>query len=334
MKIVVGGTGFVGTHLLLALTAREQQVVATYRKSDKITRVKALFAHENRQADFEKISWRYADVTDVPSLELALTGITTLYNCSGFVSFEPKDYQKLLKINIEGTANLVNCALHLGIETFIHVSSIAALGAMPLPELPINEEAEWNRELKNSDYAISKYGAEIEVWRGEQEGLRVLIVNPGVILGIGFGSNSGKLFFDFATKNKYGFPDGTTAFVSVRDVAACILELEKGNYFGKRFILSAGNFSVAEIGNAIRKAANRSQIQRSVTATALWTASVLEYFPSLFGLTPRRLSFAVVRSALSKDQYSNELLLNTLAFQFTDLLKTIQELTAFYQKKP
>lgn len=333
MKIVVGGTGFVGTHLLLALTATHNRVLATYRNKDKKALTKALFECENRSADFDKIDWRYADVTDIPSLELALTGVSTLYNCSGFVSFEPKDYQKLLKINIEGTANLVNCALHLGIETFIHVSSIAALGAMPLPELHINEEAEWNRELKNSDYAISKFGAEIEVWRGEQEGLRVLIVNPGVILGIGFGKNSGKSFFNFATKNKYGFPYGTTAFVSVRDVAASILELEKGNHFGKRFILSAGNFSISTVANAIRQAANLSPTKRSLTAGTLWTASVLEYLPSLFGLKPRRLSFSIVRSALSKDQYSNELIANTIRFEFSSLEKMVQELTLFYQKK-
>jgi nucleoside-diphosphate-sugar epimerase len=332
MKIVVGGTGFVGTHLLLALTATHNRVLATYRNQDKKARTKALFDYENRSADFDKIDWRYADVTDIPSLELALTGVSTLYNCSGFVSFEPKDYQKLLKINIEGTANLVNCALHLGIETFIHVSSIAALGAMPLPELPITEEAEWNRELKNSDYAISKFGAETEVWRGEQEGLRVLIVNPGVILGIGFGKNSGKSFFNFATKNKYGFPDGTTAFVSVRDVAASILELEKGNHFGQRFILSAGNFSISTVANEIRKAANLSPTKRSLTAGTLWTASVLEYLPSLFGLIPRRLSFSMVRSALSKDQYSNERLIKTVGFEFQSLQKTIQELTLFYLK--
>ncbi|OYQ44788.1 NAD-dependent epimerase/dehydratase family protein [Flavobacterium aurantiibacter] len=332
MKIVVGGTGFVGTHLLLALTAREQQVVATYRKSDKITRVKALFAHENRQADFEKISWRYADVTDIPSLELALTDITTLYNCSGFVSFEPKDYQKLLKINIEGTANLVNCALHLGIETFIHVSSIAALGAMPLPDLPINEEAEWNRELKNSDYSISKYGAEIEVWRGEQEGLRVLIVNPGVILGIGFGNNSGRLLTKFATQNTYGFPPGTTAFVSVTDVVAALLELEAKQLFGKRFILSAGNYSVFEIGNKIRAAARLATVNKQLSAGMLWTASVLEYLPALFGLKRRRLSFAMVRSALSLDQYSNDSVREQLGFTFENIDTTVATMTEFYSK--
>ncbi len=332
MKIVVGGTGFVGTHLLLALTATHNRVLATYRNNEKKARTKALFDYENRSADFDKIDWCYADVTDIPSLELALTGVSTLYNCSGFVSFEPKDYQKLLKINIEGTANLVNCALHLGIETFIHVSSIAALGAMPLPELPINEEAEWNRELKNSDYAISKYGAEIEVWRGEQEGLRVLIVNPGVILGIGFGSNSGRTLTKFATKNTYGFPPGTTAFVSVTDVVSAILELEAKELFGKRFIISAGNYSVFEIGNKIRAAAKLATINKQLSAGVLWAASVLEYLPALFGLKRRRLSFALVRSALSHDQYSNAKVLEQLSFSFKNIDTTVASMTEFYGK--
>ena len=143
---------------------------------------------------FEKINWLEADILDVPSLEIAFVGIEYVYHCAALVSFHKNDFSRLIKLNREGTANIVNFCLSVGVKKLCYVSSISALGNGTEHNLIINEETERNNEVVRSDYSISKFGAEMEVWRGFQEGLEVVIVNPGVIFGNGFPKEGSSLF--------------------------------------------------------------------------------------------------------------------------------------------
>ena len=140
-----------------------------------------------------------------------------VYHCAALVSFNPKDYRTMRTINIDGTANLVNLCIENKVEKICFVSSIASIGKS-LNNKPITEENEWNPEEKHHGYAITKYGAEMEVWRASQEGLNVVIVNPGVILGVGFWkTGTGKLFTTIKNGFKF-YTEGITGFVDVKDV--------------------------------------------------------------------------------------------------------------------
>ncbi len=195
MILVTGGTGLVGAHLLLHLIENGEQVRAIYRTEANCVKTKALFSHYHKEHLFGAIEWIPGDILDIPSLEMAFQDIKQVYHCAALISFDPKDEDAIRKTNIEGTANIVNFCLAKKTEKLCFVSSIAALGDLAPHESEITETTEWNPEKPHSDYAISKYGAEMEVWRGQQEGLKVIIVNPGVILGPGFPSQgSGTLF--------------------------------------------------------------------------------------------------------------------------------------------
>jgi nucleoside-diphosphate-sugar epimerase len=165
MILVTGATGLVGSHLLVQLLQENEEVKALFRSEKQIEKVKNVFAFYNQTALFDKIKWVKGDITDIPSLEIAFENITHVYHCAALISFDPSDEDELRKINIEGTANVVNCCIDFGVKKLCHVSSIAALGTPKEHETTITEETEWNPEELHSDYAITKYGAEMEVWR-------------------------------------------------------------------------------------------------------------------------------------------------------------------------
>src|SRR5690606_140364 len=189
MILVTGATGLVGSHLIVKLLQENEEVKAIYREEKSLSAVKNVFQYYNSESLFEKINWIKADITDIPSLEKTFEGIKKVYHCAAFISFDPNDKEKLMKINAEGTANIVNCCLDFKVEKLCYVSSVAALGDPTDKQHIITEETEYNPERLHNEYAISKYAAEMEVWRGFQEGLKVVIVNPGVIFGFGFPNN-------------------------------------------------------------------------------------------------------------------------------------------------
>ncbi|NCP89793.1 MAG: NAD-dependent epimerase/dehydratase family protein, partial [Flavobacteriales bacterium] len=196
MILVTGGTGLVGSHLLYKLASEGEKVRAIYRNERKLSNIKNVFScyTADYMPLYDSIEWLQADILDIPSLTRAFNNIAYVYHCAAFVSFEPDKYHLLRKTNIEGTANMVNLCIAHHVKKLCYVSSIATLGN-PENLKEITEETEWNAEANNTIYAITKYGAEIEVWRGSQEGLSVVIVNPGVILGAGIWRyGSGNLF--------------------------------------------------------------------------------------------------------------------------------------------
>src|SRR6478672_3826145 len=157
MVLVTGGTGLIGSHVLLHLLENGENVRAIYRTEKHLQKTKALFDYYSKPELFLKIDWIVADIIDVPSLETAFQNIDAVYHCAGFISFDPKDENLLRKINIEGTANIVNFCIDRKVTKLCHVSSIAALGDLTKfkndtskPKL-INEETEWNPETLHSD---------------------------------------------------------------------------------------------------------------------------------------------------------------------------------------
>ncbi len=251
MVLVTGGTGLVGSHLLLHLIENGENVRAIYRSQNNIQKTKSVFELYQKGDLFENIEWLEADILDVPSLEIAFNNIDYAYHCAALISFDPKDEDALRKTNIEGTANMVNFSIARGIKKFCFVSSIAALGDLAPHENIITEETDWNPEKPHSDYAISKYGAEMEVWRAVQEGLDIVIVNPGVILGpIPKTKNAQQGSAELYIKVANGLPFytlGSTGFISVDDVVKTAFELMKSDIKNERFTLIAQNVVFKDI---------------------------------------------------------------------------------------
>jgi dihydroflavonol-4-reductase len=327
MILVTGGTGLVGAHLLIHLAEKGESVRAIYRNSENIQKTKSLFSIYEKDSLFESIQWVQADILDIPSLENTFHVINKVYHCAAMISFDPKDENLVRKTNIEGTANIVNFCLAYNIQKLCHVSSIAALGDLAANESIITEETEWNPEKLHSDYAISKYGAEMEIWRGQQEGLKVVIVNPGVIIGPGFwDQGSGELF----TKVKNGLPfytKGSTGFVAVADVVTILHQLMESSIHGERYTLISQNINFQDFLFSIADALKVKRPTYHATPFMMNTLSKLSWIASAILGQKRQLSKASAKSSYTTDLYANEKIKNALNITFTDVSDYIKEIT-------
>jgi dihydroflavonol-4-reductase len=323
MVLVTGATGLVGSHLVLHLLEQGQTVKALFRNESGKQKVKTVFEYYNRQELFGKIHWYQADILDIPSLEIAFQsqdlGVDYVYHCAALISFDPKDEENLRKINIEGTQNIISFCIDFKIKKLCYVSSIAALGDLAPHENVVTEEREWNPEMQHSDYAISKYGAEMEVWRAQQEGLDVVVVNPGVILGPLFWTDgSGEIY----TKVKEGLPfytKGSTGFVSVNDVVTILSLLMQSDIVGKKFILISENKTYQELVFAI---AERLQVKKpKLYSDKLLTSSAwrIDWFLATFFGKKRTLTKNLANALHTKDTYSNEKIVEQLDYKFLEV---------------
>lgn len=333
MILVTGGTGLVGSHLLFHLSEKYDVIRAIYRSDEKREHVKKIFSFytDNIQHYFTKIEWIKADITDVPSLAPVFNNITEVYHCAALVSFNPKDYRKMRQVNIDGTANLVNFSIEGTVKKFCFVSSIAAVGDS-INGKPITEENEWNDPSENHGYAITKYGAEMEVWRGSQEGLEVVIVNPGVILGSGFWQEgSGKLFTQVYNGFKF-YTEGVTGFVGVKNVVQSMIQLMNSSIKNERFILVSENKSFKEILFAIADgfSTKRSSIKTGKLPTELfWRLDWL--LTKLTGKEPL-LTKNSAKSSHNKSYYSAEKIKEMLEFKFESINSVIASICTDYKR--
>lgn len=328
MIIVTGGTGLVGSHLLLKLTETALEVRAIYRSQERVDRVEEFFAFAKAQSRFSNITWLQADLTNVPQLTAAFEGVTHVYHCAALVSFDPYDFDKLIKTNVEGTANVVNLCLAQEVRKLCHLSSIATLSK--LPNTPVDEENHWDPNEENSVYAISKYGAETEVWRGSQEELDVIIFNPGVILGEGpLDEGSAKLFTRAFKESSY-YPAGGTAFVDVKDLVDVMLLGMQSSQKNERYIVVSGNHSFQDVLGRIAKEFSKQPPHKQLAPKNLRWLALLDKLQGFF-TGKRKLTAAMVSSISNSQTYSNEKLTNEFSFSFQDLSTTIQRVASYYK---
>lgn len=335
MILVTGGTGLVGSHLLFKLVSEGEKVRAIYRRAHKLELVKNVFGYFSDDAEvlFNTIEWIEADITDVPALTLAFKGITTVYHCAALVSFEPDKYNILRKINIEGTANVVNLCLRNKVKKLCYVSSVAALGSPKLNEDCIDETTLWNKDLDHSVYAITKYGAEIEVWRGVQEGLNAVIVNPGIILGAGFwrGGGSGSLFKQVYKGMPY-YTKGVSGFVDVGDVVNAMHLLMHSEVKNEKYILVSENFSFQTFFTMLADHLNLSPPKKEAKPCMLAIAWRLDWLNfKVFGKR-RRLSKHMAQSAVEITNFSSEKYKNSFNLEFKPIKQSVGEVAKLFLK--
>lgn len=330
MILVTGSTGLVGSHLLLHLLENGEQVRALFRNDKNIIKVEQLFRYYKKENLFSKIEWIQGDITNIPSLETAFRQIDYVYHCAAHISFDPKQEDLLRKTNIEGTANIVNLAIDYKIKKLCYVSSIAALGDLMDHELIITEETEWLVDKPHSDYAITKHGAEMEVWRGQEEGLTVVIVNPGVIFGPGFWEQgSGEIFSQIAKGLRY-YTKGSSGFVAVTDVVNIMFRLMKSEIKGERFTLISENIIFKDIATTI---ATALKVRAPFIYAKPWMTGIAwktDWFLSKIFRRKRKFSKATSKSSHTKDYYSNEKVIITLQYSFKDIRSYINEIAKNY----
>ncbi|MBU2527278.1 MAG: NAD-dependent epimerase/dehydratase family protein [Bacteroidetes bacterium] len=327
MILVSGATGFIGSHLVCFLAQKQLAVRALYRDEKKFDRVKRVFSYYDSVHLFDTIEWVKADINDVVGLETAFSGVRVVYHAAALVSFDSSRFDVLKKVNIEGTANMVNLSIKHGVEKFCHVSTVAALGDSATA---VDEETHWNPEEDNHVYGITKYGAEMEVWRGTQEGLKVVVVNPSIVLGAGFwSSGSGKLFSSVA-KGLSFYPPGSMGFVDVEDVVKIMISLMERDIVNERFLISAENRSYKSVLDSIAKNLDGKPPTLKAGKGLLHILRILDVIKHSLTGKPRSLFKPSIRSAVKQHTYSSDKVRDTLSYHFKPIDKSLESICLRY----
>ncbi|MDZ7879988.1 MAG: NAD-dependent epimerase/dehydratase family protein [Saprospiraceae bacterium] len=317
--LITGATGFVGSYLTRYLVKKGYtNLICMKRASSRMDLV----------ADItDRVKWEEGDVRDMPFLEDILRGyaVKQIFHCAGVVSYDARDREEMYDINAAGTANIVNAALANDIEKLIHVSSIAAIGRVE-NQNTISENSKWQRSDLNTHYAISKYQAEQEVWRGIAEGLSAAIVNPSVILGAQFWEHgTGKLFQQVWTGLRF-YTEGATGYVDVRDVVQFMEKLMVSDIESQRFILNGENWTYKMMFENIADALQKRRATIPVTPFIRQVAWRVEWLRSLVTKKRPLITKETARTSATTFFFKNEKSLAAfLDFKYTPITQIIEE---------
>lgn len=321
MVLVTGGAGLIGAELIRQLLDNGKKVLALYNKT---------VLPDFGSANLVQVK---CNILDVIGLEEAMKGVEEVYHCAAIVSFNPKRRNEMFKINIEGTANVVNAALDAGVRKMVYVSSVAALGRIRENE-PINETMNWSEETSNSAYGQSKFLAEMQVWRGIGEGLDAVMVNPTIVIGPGDWNGGSSQLFKNAYEEFPWYAEGTTGFVDVRDVAKAMIQLMESNVTGERFILSAENKSYRDVFNLMAKAFNKKPPHKKVTPLLAKIVWRLEAIKSRITGNEPLVTKETTATALTRASFDNSKLKKFIPeFTYRTVEESITHTCAVFQQK-
>ena len=338
MIAVTGATGFLGAHLVCKLLQKGLYVKALKRTESSLEEFNYIYGlYFNKLTPNEKLTWVDADVLDVPALEQALEGVDEVYHSAAMVSFHQKDRNQMMQVNVQGTANVVNICLIKGIKKLGYVSSIAALGRAK-DGAKVDEKTQWVDSKLNSNYAVSKHKAEMEVWRGAEEGLKVAIVNPGVILGSGKWDKGSCKLFEMVHKGMPFYTHGINGYVDVKDVADALIALMDKNVFGERFVLVSENTEMKRFLHEAADALGAKKASIRVTPLLAELAWIGAGIAALFTGKRASITKETSRASLKQYFYSSEKIKVKINFEFIPLSKTIlsacDDLKQYYQTYP
>lgn len=281
---------------------------------------------------FDKIEWVDGDMLNYFRMEKLLKGVKAVYHCAAIISFEAGDKNRMIRNNVEGTANMVNASLENGVEKFCHVSSVSALGHNQ-EDLPTDESSNWIPSKRVTAYSESKFFSETEIWRGIEEGLKAVIVNPSIVLGPGNWEVGSSRFFKTIWNGLRFYPKGGTGFVDVNDVVKAMTLLMGDAHFedckNQRYLLNAENWSYQKLFNQIADSLHKprpSVFVPGLVLTAAWRfASVYNKISN----NPLPITRETASSANTFTYYDGSKIKRILDFNYLPVSESVKKTASF-----
>jgi nucleoside-diphosphate-sugar epimerase len=314
MILLTGGSGFIGTYIV------EELLANGYEKIRLLVRSKAHSPYRTHP----QIELIEGDICDVFAIEEAMEGVKQVIHAAAKVSFSKREKAEMFRTNVEGTAYIVNACLAHHVEKLIFISSISALGRAENGER-IDEQTKWVDSPLNSAYALSKRKAEQEVFRGMEEGLQVVILNPGLVLGGKMWDNSSAKFFKVVDRGLPFYNRGVNGVVGASDVARAVrLCVENEIPNGERFLLVSENMSQKEMFGWIAQSIGKVPPRYELPPFLAKIAGFL--FEMWGGITRTRplITRETVRSSLHQYYYDGTKITRVLGFQYSPVAEIIQ----------
>jgi dihydroflavonol-4-reductase len=313
MVFITGCNGLIGSFVARKCIQEGIQVKALKRKSSDLSLIQDIA---------DKIEWIDGDILDLASLAKSISAADQVVHAAAVVSFSASGQGEMFSINVEGTANVINTCLAKGVKKLCFVSSVASIGRKKNIEV-ISEQTKWDNSSDNTQYAKTKYLAELEVWRGIAEGLQAVIVNPSVVLGPGNWHKSSTQLFKYVWDQQPFYTEGNMNYVDVRDVADIIFKLIHSEITSERFILNAGSIAYKEIFDKIAQAFDKKKPYIKVSpwmASIAWRAA---YIKGLLTGSKPLITKETAQMAQKSHIYSNKKIKNTIGYEFKNIDETI-----------
>jgi dihydroflavonol-4-reductase len=321
MIAITGANGLLGSFILKKFIFEKSPVIGLKRVDSDISGLDKVL-HE--------AEWRDADITNSLTLADALKNIDTVIHTAAVVSFDPRAKEKIFQTNVIGTQNIVNACLASGVSRLIFISSVAALGRKK-GTTAINEESKWIDSDLNSDYAKSKYLAELEIYRGKEEGLSISIVNPSVILSKANPNKSSAQIFKYVNDERLFYTDGHLNYVDVRDVADAVYKIYESKINGEKFIVNAGSIDLKGLITKIAVRLKKKEPTIKINSNLLMTAAWLEEMRCKLSGTEALISRQSVKMSGEKFIYQNQKSINQLNVVYRPLDETLDWCCEYYR---
>lgn len=305
--LITGASGLLGAYIARKLLADGYKVHAIKRENSALNLLGEIT---------DNIQWHIADILDVVALKSIFESDSFDYviHAAAMVSYHPRDKDAMDKVNIEGTANIVNLCLRHNKQKLVHISSIAAIGKENENTL-LHENSKRENFKFESNYGSSKYLAELEAWRAFAEGLPTVILNPSVIIGPGNWEKSSTQLFNYVRKGKKFYTRGLLNYVDVRDVAQLACESLSPEKQGQ-YILNAGHLTYrqafADIATHFGMKAPNIGVKPSLVLAA---ARIDSLWSRLWGKKPL-IPIETARLGKSPYQYDNSKVKKDFAITF------------------
>lgn len=328
MIAVTGSTGFVGSHLLVELLKKDLPVLAFKRETSDILYTKKVFELHGVPQLFKKIQWVDCHLSVYSNVVEAFNNVDIVFHAAAQVDLNGKSREQMIKKNVKITENIVNASLLQHVKRFCYVSSIATITSN------INGLGKENSpfEILTTDhpYTISKCLAELEVWRGIQEGLPAVIVNPSVILGY---SRQWSVFSSIVRRLKKGklyYPLGSSSFVDIEDVVHIMTHITLNTSItNQRFILTSENISYKDFYNTTCELLNISETLKPISKKKLLMLGYLGDFMSFLSKNEQTLSLNTAKTLNKELAYSNEKIIDTLQYKFLPVKNSIEKMLTY-----
>lgn len=321
---VTGANGLLGSFIVRRLIDEGEQFVAFKRKGSDTSLLDDVG---------EKVIWRDLDLQDPVTMDDAFEGLASIVHSAALVSFDPRRAREISKVNTDGTRNVVNACLANGIGRLVYISSVAALGSTKGQTI-IDENNKWVENAQHSAYATSKYLAELEVFRGQEEGLSTAILNPSVILAPADWRKSSARLFKYVWDERLFYIDGSMNYVDVRDVAAATTIVLKSGVENERYILNGGTVSFKEFFDAVANRFGKKPPLIRLNRNLLKIVAGLERVRTRLRGSEPLITSETARSAGTFFQYQNFKIENAFSIEFKPLGDTLDWCCRYYMQKP
>jgi len=330
--LVTGATGFIGSVLVRQLVENGRAVRIFRRPSSQMDLLE-------REGVAGAVEHATGTLEDARSLRRALRGVRRVYHVAGLVGPGRRASRRTLRrVNVEGTANVVNAALAAepGPERLVFTSSIAALGP-PAPDARgdgaplVDETATWAHAGRSPrPYARSKRDAERQVHRGLAEGLTgAVIVNPALVFGLGRAGEGTRRLVDLARRGYlFAAPPGATCVADVEDVAAGHRRAMRHGEAGRRYLLGSENVSWRALFATLARAFGQKPPRFTLPPALLEAAGAAAGALSVLTRTAPLFSRQAARGLIASHGYANRRAREELGCRFRPFAETAQRLAA------